>query len=249
VGGGCRRNKRSSGGSKSSSGTSGATTSAASKSSLSSPTVGELVVSSGANGGGLIGGSGGISPSGTGMSSFMASLQNIAQLGMGNLGLTFGGSLHAFGGLGSPGGLDHHHSHHHHPQLDFNGGHGSLLNHHQVMPSPPSFLGSGFDVPAGGGSLVGGLYSDQQAVVGGGGDEISTSKGPSMVVSQSQLAPVKMEGGQGGLSLAKQLMGFSSSDNQSGAASQFWGVNMGNSTTNMWTDLSGLNSSSTSHLL
>lgn len=252
VGGGCRRNKRSSGGSKSSSGTSGATTSAASKSSLSSsPTVGELAVSSGANGGGLIGGGGGIPPSGNGMSSFMASLQNIAQLGMGNLGLTFGGSLHAFGGLGSPGGLDHHHSHHHHhrhPQLDFNEGHSSLLNH-QVIPSPPSFFGSGFEVPAGSGPSVGGLYSDQQAVVGGGVDEISTSKGPSMVISQSQLAPVKMEDGQGGLSLAKQLMGISSSDNQSGTASQFWGVNMGNTITNMWTDLSGLNSSSASHLL
>lgn len=173
---------------------------------------------------------------------------------------SFGGALHGIGGLGSS------HHDHHHSQLDNfnnNGSHHGLFNHssHQIVPSPSSFLG-GFELPAGAGgnSTVGGnLYSDhQQEVVG---EEIRTSKGninPSSLVisSHSQFAPVKMEdNGQARLNLAKQLMGISSSndnnnnnDNQSGNANQFWGANIGNAT-NMWTDLSGLNSSSTTHLL
>ncbi|XP_021716171.1 dof zinc finger protein DOF5.1-like [Chenopodium quinoa] len=286
VGGGCRRNKRSS--SKSSGGGGGGGGSSSSKSSLSSPT-------------GMIGGerlplhmdlvsTSGLGPSfpgmpsaggGTGMSSFMASLQNIAQLGMGNLGLNFGGGLntpppHPLGGLGGLSGSEHPPHNH---QMDYP---------HQLNPNPsnnqqqqvhhhqfPNFLG-GFEIP-GGSSAGAGLYTssfqnDHQGIDGGGSDDqhhhdqdddqvnSNLLKSCSSTMT-SQLAPVKMEGDGQRLNLAKQFMGISSSDhnnnninnNNNATGHQFWGGNnIGNNSatpTSMWTDLSGLNSSSTSHLL
>ncbi|KAK9755213.1 hypothetical protein RND81_01G010000 [Saponaria officinalis] len=95
-----------------------------------------------------------------------------------------------------------------------------------------------------------------------------SSKGSSIITNM--VTPVKMEDNNGqqqqqqqqqGLNIAKQLMmGISSSNdddnnnnnsNITGNNSPFWGGNMSNTigVTSMWTDLSGLNSSSTSHLL
>lgn len=272
VGGGCRRNKRSS---SKSSGGGGGSGSSSSKSTLSSPT-------------GMVGGeriplhmdlvsTSGLGPStisgipsaggGTGMSSFMASLQNIAQLGMGNLGLSFGGTLsappHHLGGLGGlSGGAGGVGSEHH--QLDF-----PQLNPNSNNPQVqfPNFLG-GFEIP---GSSAGGagLYTSsfQNDHQGMDGDEqhhhdhdhdhdqannsLPKSCSSTMI---SQLAPVKSEEDGQRLNPAKQFMGMSSSDHNA-TGHQFWGGGnntIGNNSaagTNMWTDLSGLNSSSTSHLL
>uniref|UniRef100_A0A803KS00 Dof zinc finger protein n=1 Tax=Chenopodium quinoa TaxID=63459 RepID=A0A803KS00_CHEQI len=95
---------------------------------------------------------------GTGMSSFMASLQNIAQLGMGNLGLNFGGGLntppHPLGGLGGlaggASGIGSEHPSHH--QMDYphqlnpnlSNNQQQVHHHHQF----PNFLG-GFEIPGG----------------------------------------------------------------------------------------------------
>ncbi|KMT05269.1 hypothetical protein BVRB_7g174080 [Beta vulgaris subsp. vulgaris] len=264
VGGGCRRNKRSS--SKSSSGGGGGGSS--SKSSLSSPTamVGgeriplhmDLVSSSGI---GHMTSAGG----GTGMSSFMASLQNIAQLGMGNLGLSFSGGLnapphHPLGGFssggvsGGGGGNEHHH------QLDFP----QLNTNSTNQPMQfPNFLG-GFEIP--GSSAAAGLYNNSsfqhnhhQQIDDDHDDQVDNLQKSCSTTMNSQFAPVKMEDNGQGLNISKQIMAaMSSSDNNNATGNQFWANTIGGNnnnnnntaaTTNMWTDLSGLNSSSTSHLL
>ncbi|KAJ8439890.1 hypothetical protein Cgig2_003956 [Carnegiea gigantea] len=212
VGGGCRRNKRSSGSSKSSSSTAAATTTTTKSSSSSLSTMGASM--------------GGIASGG-----FMASLQNIAQLGMGNLGLTFAGSTT------NPVLLD---------QLD---------HHYHQVPNFPSFLG-GFEIPGSSSTsfqnvVVGGDDDDQGV---GKGSMAS-------LTSMSSMMGVKMEDGQGsGLRIDKGLLmgmnGTTSSEmnvtSSTVNSNQFWG---GSNTHNMWsnaTHLSGLNSSSTtttSHLM
>lgn len=194
------------------------------------------------------------------MTSFMASLHNIAQIGMGNLGLNFGGTgslhappphHHALSGIGG----DHHHDHHN--QMDFNPSI-NLLSHPHAQVQFPNLLGGGFEMP--GGALYSTSFqSDHQGVVGGGDDDHHNQMNHMNVgksSSTSMMAPVKMEEGQR-LNLAKQFMmgiNSSSSDNINinvTGSNQFWGGNTagGGGGASMWTDLSGLNSSSSSHLL
>lgn len=188
-------------------------------------------------------GLGPIIPGSGGMTSFMASLQNIAQIGMGNLGLTFGGSLHApplggvMGGITGGGGSD---DHHHNHQMDFN-----------PQIQFPNLLG-GFEVVPGGSSA---LYTSsfQNDHHHQHHDDHDHDDNNNQVINvnipkscSTMMSPVKMEEAGQGLNLAKQLMGISSNSDNINATgnNQFWA-----GTTNMWTDLSGLNSSSSSHLL
>ncbi|GMJ00791.1 OBF-binding protein 3 [Hibiscus trionum] len=84
-----------------------------------------------------------------------------------------------------------------------------------------------------------GLYSFQSESMEGSCSMVGESQLLRSITSSSrvsQLAPVKMENNNQGLNLSRSVMGGVSENNQ------YWG---GNS----WTDLSGLNSSNTNHLL
>ncbi|XP_057536408.1 dof zinc finger protein DOF2.4-like [Amaranthus tricolor] len=270
VGGGCRRNKRSS--SKSSSVGGGGGSPSSSKSSLSSQNIlgGEriplhmdLVSTSGL--GPTIPGLPS-SRGGTGMPSFMASLQNIAQLGMGNLGLTFGGalntlphhSLEGLGGLNGSGsdgsGLTENRHHHNLDQFH----HLNPNNSTNTQVQFPNFL-EGFEIP-GSSEMFNTSYQNDQIGDNNNDDENQQQSNDDIPKScSSQFAPIKMESDrQEGFNLHKQFINnISSSDNNNNQVTgnnQFWGVN--NTTnintsaaTTMWTDLSGLNSSSSNHLL
>ena len=271
VGGGCRRNKRSS--SKSSSGGGGGSGGSSSKSCLTSPSTllgGDRIplhmdlVSTSSLGPTIPGlpSAGG----GTGMSSFMASLQNIAQLGMGNLGLTFGGalntlphhSLEGLGGLNGSGsdgsGLTENRHHHNLDQFH----HLNPNNSTNTQVQFPNFL-EGFEIP-GSSEMFNTSYQNDQIGDNNNDDENQQQSNDDIPKScSSQFAPIKMESDrQEGFNLHKQFINnISSSDNNNNQVTgnnQFWGVN--NTTnintsaaTTMWTDLSGLNSSSSNHLL
>ncbi|KMT05268.1 hypothetical protein BVRB_7g174070 [Beta vulgaris subsp. vulgaris] len=264
VGGGCRRStKRSS--SKSSSGGGGGNGNGFSSKSPPTAMVGgdrtrmplhmDLLSSSGTNPtiSGIPSAGGG-----TGMSPFMASLQNIAQLGMGNLGLSFGGSPntppqhHPLGRVIS--GEDGNDLHH---QLDFP----HQLNpnsNNQQMRYYNTFL-EGFDqIPSS--SVGAGLYNSsfqqhhhqQQQKI----DDDHHDHDDHISSMNSQFEPVKMEViGQEGLNISKQFMASMTSSDNNAMGNRFWDNSIGNDTniagsSSMWTHLSGLNnSSSTSRLL
>ncbi|GAB4860173.1 hypothetical protein Ancab_011651 [Ancistrocladus abbreviatus] len=142
--------------------------------------------------------------------SFMSSLQNLTQLGMGSLGLNLEGIQL--------------------PQVaDF-----SLVNnnHHsgaaaaQHLPFLPA---AGFEVPSASATAAT-LYPFQNASVA---HEAATSSG----LISSQVSSVKMEENQG-LNINKQLVGMPENH-------QFWGVGGGGNAA-MWTDLPGINTTSTS---
>ncbi|XP_074267953.1 uncharacterized protein LOC141591498 [Silene latifolia] len=295
VGGGCRRNKRTSSNNsnnKTSSGGGGGGGAMSAKSGLSLTPQSTMV-----NGDHhLVSDSRGInvnslSGSGNGMS-FMASLQNIAQLGgmsnnmMSNIAqLAFSPNSNTtpLGGVGSGVGAG----------VGYNLGFPQQQQQQQVQF--PNFLG-GFEIP-GSSEGTGGLYStlfqnihhhrhhngnnnNNNGQVIDDGNEVEEHQPQELLnvnnmskscSSTSMITPVKMEdnnNGQQGLNLAKQLMmGISSStdnnhnnilsrninnSNSNSNNNMFWGGNMmtnGAAVTSMWTDLSGLNSSSTTHLL
>ncbi|XP_057548479.1 dof zinc finger protein DOF2.4-like [Amaranthus tricolor] len=259
VGGGCRRNKRSS--SKSSSGGGGGSGGSSSKSCLTSPSTllgGDRIplhmdlVSTSSLGPTIPGlpSAGG----GTGMSSFMASLQNIAQLGMGNLGLSFGGALRESPNpLAGLGGLNES-RHHHHNNLEFP--HLNPNNSTNTQVQYPNFLG-GFEIPGSSsnhGMFTSSNFQNDHGISNDHDDQEQAndiSKSCSSTMLSSQFAPIKMENDGQGLNLHKQFINnISSSDTNTVTGNQFWNGNTAVSTgTTMWTDLSGLNSSSTSHLL
>ncbi|XVF68739.1 hypothetical protein PTKIN_Ptkin11bG0025900 [Pterospermum kingtungense] len=157
---------------------------------------------------------------------FMASLQSFPQFSLGNIGLNFGGIQGQIGATtGASGQADMGF------QIGTNSGISSTIlsppggTHHQQFP---------FFEP-----ITNGLYPFQSEAMEGpssmvGESQLLRSMGSGSRVSQS--APVKMENNNRGLNLSRPLMGVSENTNQ------YWG---GNS----WTDLSGLNSSTTNHFL
>ncbi|XWS74141.1 hypothetical protein CRYUN_Cryun02cG0190200 [Craigia yunnanensis] len=152
---------------------------------------------------------------------FMASLQNFSQYGLGNIGLNFGEIQGQIGATsGASGQADMGF------QIGTNSGMSSDIlsagGTHQQFP---------FFEP------TNGLYPFQSEGMEASSSMVGEShllRSMSSSSRVSQLAPVKMENTQG-LNLSRPL--FRVSENN-----QYWG---GNS----WTDLSGLNSSNTNHLL
>ncbi|KAF2321905.1 hypothetical protein GH714_004348 [Hevea brasiliensis] len=150
---------------------------------------------------------------------FMTSLHNLTQFGIGNLGLSFGGIQgHMGAASGSSGQTD----------MGFQMGSNSGMST-AILPTGGVQQFPFFEPPPTG------LYPFQSE-----GVEASTSMVGDIQLRSltsrsrvSQLAPVKMEDNQG-LNLSKPFLGISESN-------QYWNGNN-------WTDLSGLNSSSSSHL-
>lgn len=152
---------------------------------------------------------------------FMASLENFSQFGLGNIGLNFGGIQGQIGATTGATG-----------QADM----GFQIATNSAMSS--AILSSGgthqqfplFEP-------INGLFSYQSEGMEGSSSMVGESQLLRSMNSSSrvsQLAPAKMENNQG-LNLTRSLMGVSESN-------QYWG---GNS----WTDLAGLNSSSTNNFL
>ncbi|XVE59241.1 hypothetical protein DITRI_Ditri05aG0030200 [Diplodiscus trichospermus] len=153
---------------------------------------------------------------------FMASLQNFPSYVLGNIGLNFGGTQGQVGATSGATGQD---------DMGFQIGTNSGMSSanlsaggaHQQFP---------FFEP------TNGLYPFQNEGIEpsssmGGESQLLRSMSSSSRVSQ--LAPLKMENTPAGLNLSRPLLGVSENN-------QYWG---GNS----WTDLSGLNSSNTNHIL
>lgn len=247
VGGGCRRNKKTK---SSSSGNSNRSKSPAATSS------GEPK-----QGGGGGGPSGVISPTGSNGGemighfsqnphhhSFMASIQNLARFGGGNgggaLGLSFGeiqgvpGHDHHGGGGGGLG-------------FQIGSGGDQILageQHHsadqwRLQQHFPLMGGSEFEAAAA--SATANLYPFHQS--GGDGNAMvgmMTSSGS----RASQFPPVKLEGRPGLNLMSSPSSSRPPSMGVSENSGQFWAGNGGGGAAS-WTDLSGLNSASTSHLL
>lgn len=152
---------------------------------------------------------------------FMTSLNNLMQFGVGNLGLNFGGTQgHMEATSGASTG-----------QVDM----GFQIGRNPGMSSAILSAGGGqqfpfFELPPTG------LFPFQNEGIEAPASLAGDSQPRSMTSSSrvSQLAPVKFEENQG-LTLSKLFLGISENN-------QYWGGNT-------WTDLSGLNSSSTSHIL
>ncbi|KAJ9189141.1 hypothetical protein P3X46_000471 [Hevea brasiliensis] len=151
---------------------------------------------------------------------FMTSLHNLTQFGVGNLGLNFGGIQGHMGATSGASG-----------QADM----GFQMGSNSAMSS--AILSTGgvqqfpfFEPPPTG------LYPFQSEGVEASSSTVGDSQLRSMTPSSrvSQLASVKMEDNQG-LNLSKPFLVISESN-------QYWSGNT-------WTDLSGLSSSSSSHLL
>ncbi|XP_061958218.1 dof zinc finger protein DOF3.6-like isoform X1 [Populus nigra] len=154
---------------------------------------------------------------------FVTSLHNLTQFGVGNIGLNFGGIQ---GQMGSTSGASGQ------AGMEFQMGSGSGMSSSSIFSAGGVQQFPFFESPPAG------LYPFQsegaEAPTGIPGE---SSQLRSMASSSrvSQLAPVKSEGNQG-LNLSKPYLGIPENNQY------YWGGNT-------WTDLSGLNSSSTSHFL
>ncbi|CAK7331576.1 unnamed protein product [Dovyalis caffra] len=153
---------------------------------------------------------------------FMTSLHNLTQFGVGNIGLNFGGIQ---GQMGSTSGASRQ------TDMGFQIGSNSGMSSNAMLSAggvqqypffepPPTGL---YPFQSEGAETPAGITGDSQ---------IRSMTSSSRV---SQLAPVKPEGNQG-LNLSKPYLGIPENNQY------YWSGNT-------WTDLSGLNSSSTSHFL
>ncbi|XWS53135.1 hypothetical protein CRYUN_Cryun11dG0131900 [Craigia yunnanensis] len=152
---------------------------------------------------------------------FMASLQNFSQFGLGNIGLNFGGIQGQIGETtGASGQAD----------MGFQIGTNSGMNN-AILSAGGTHQQFPFFEP------TNGLYPFQSEGMEGSSSMVGERQLLHSMSSSSrvsQLAPVKMENNQR-LNLSRSLMGVPESNQYRGG--------------NVWTDLSGLNSSSTNHLL
>ena len=235
VGGGCRRNKKSknSNRSKSPATASGENKQSGASTPGSNSNPSGMISPSGSNSAEMIGH---FSQTPQAHSSFMASIQNLAR---------FGGGGGGHGALGLTFSEIQGQAHHEHGNLGFQIGSGANSSdqtgmilqgdHHQSdqwrLQQFPLMGGHDFESP------TGNLYPFHQGVEAQSGNMAGMI--PSGGSRVSQFPGVKLEGRQGLNLSSRPSLGISENNNQ------FWG---GNSTTS-WTDLSGLNSSSTSHLL
>ncbi|XP_050215214.1 dof zinc finger protein DOF3.6-like [Mercurialis annua] len=151
---------------------------------------------------------------------FMTSLHHLAQFGVGNIGLNYGGNLGATN-CGNNGSTET----------------GLFHNNGSVVQQFPFFE------PISANGLYPFHQSDQSGVEASSSSIDNSRLIRSMTNSSSRVsesAPVKMEDSnsqQLGLNLSKSFLGISEN-----STNQYWSGNT-------WTDLSGLNSSSTGHLL